>query len=505
MPQILTNPLTYAPCGYKPAQLRGAYGVDDAARRRATTAGARPSRSSTPSPRRRSSPTRRPTPAGNDPRHPLRSSQFAAVPARDVLVTSTSATPPAGTARRPSTSRPCTPWRPGATSLYVGAQQLPGRRPQRRREHGRGQPARPGHQQLLRRARRAGVTGRRRGRATRRFLQAAAQGIGVLFSSGDNGDEIANTGTRQVDFPASDPVGHRGRRHGAGRDEGQRLRLRAGLGHRQVRAHQRRLVPQPAGLPLRRRRRHQPAVHPAALPEGRRARPRSRTTSARARTAPSRTSPWSATRTPGSSSARARPSPTARSSYSEYRIGGTSLSCPLFAGVVAVADQVHGGPLGFVNPPLYSLAGTPAFRDVDHGRKVTDRRGPRRLRQRGRRQGRADHVPAHARPDGHASTPARATTTSPASAPPTARASSPRSRARGCATDTHRVSAPGQRTAACVTTRMAPHGLSRSGRGTPTTATRSPLCSVRAGAPVRTKRRFAVCRTTHWGRSPSIT
>jgi subtilase family serine protease len=57
--------------------------------------------------------------------------------------------------------------------------------------------------------------------------------------------------------------------------------------------------------------------------------------------------------------------------YSEYRIGGTSLSCPLFAGVVAVTNQLHGGPLGFVNPRLYSLAGTSAFRDIDHGRKVT--------------------------------------------------------------------------------------------------------------------------------------
>ena len=36
-------------------------------------------------------------------------------------------------------------------------------------------------------------------------LQAAAEGISVLFSSGDNGDEIANTGTRQTDYAASDP------------------------------------------------------------------------------------------------------------------------------------------------------------------------------------------------------------------------------------------------------------------------------------------------------------
>jgi len=41
--------------------------------------------------------------------------------------------------------------------------------------------------------------------------------------------------------------------------------------------------------------------------------------------------------------------------YGEYRIGGTSVSSPLFAGVVAVADQMAGVPLGFLNPALYQL------------------------------------------------------------------------------------------------------------------------------------------------------
>jgi subtilase family serine protease len=50
--------------------------------------------------------------------------------------------------------------------------------------------------------------------------------------------------------------------------------------------------------------------------------------------------------------------------YGEYRLGGTSLSSPLFAGVMALADDAAGAPHGFVNPALYSLAGTAAFRDV---------------------------------------------------------------------------------------------------------------------------------------------
>jgi subtilase family serine protease len=54
--------------------------------------------------------------------------------------------------------------------------------------------------------------------------------------------------------------------------------------------------------------------------------------------------------------------------YDQYRIGGTSLSSPLFAGLMADTDQAAGGSLGFVNPLLYHLdAGgqnTTAFYDI---------------------------------------------------------------------------------------------------------------------------------------------
>jgi subtilase family serine protease len=46
--------------------------------------------------------------------------------------------------------------------------------------------------------------------------------------------------------------------------------------------------------------------------------------------------------------------------YDEYRIGGTSLSSPLFAGEMALADQAAGGSLGFVNPLLYKLGASHA-------------------------------------------------------------------------------------------------------------------------------------------------
>ncbi|MDH2445441.1 S53 family peptidase [Amnibacterium sp. CER49] len=53
--------------------------------------------------------------------------------------------------------------------------------------------------------------------------------------------------------------------------------------------------------------------------------------------------------------------------YDEYRIGGTSVAAPLTAGIAAVADQVNGSPLGFLNPRIYAAykAGTGAFYDVD--------------------------------------------------------------------------------------------------------------------------------------------
>jgi subtilase family serine protease len=50
-------------------------------------------------------------------------------------------------------------------------------------------------------------------------------------------------------------------------------------------------------------------------------------------------------------------------------IGGTSLSAPLVAGVMALADQRSGRPHGFVNPALYRLRGTSALNDVTGGHR----------------------------------------------------------------------------------------------------------------------------------------
>jgi len=50
--------------------------------------------------------------------------------------------------------------------------------------------------------------------------------------------------------------------------------------------------------------------------------------------------------------------------WDQYRIGGTSLSSPLLAGVVALADQLHHRQLGFINPFYYRLLGTSSLHDT---------------------------------------------------------------------------------------------------------------------------------------------
>lgn len=60
-----------------------------------------------------------------------------------------------------------------------------------------------------------------------------------------------------------------------------------------------------------------------------------------------------------------------------YDVGGTSLSCPQWAGMVAIAAQINGGGLGLINPALYRISSDPAkyaadFYDVTTGNNTTD-------------------------------------------------------------------------------------------------------------------------------------
>jgi subtilase family serine protease len=55
-----------------------------------------------------------------------------------------------------------------------------------------------------------------------------------------------------------------------------------------------------------------------------------------------------------------------------YVVGGTSASSPEWAAMTAIADQINGGPLGYINPALYAIGSNPAryaadFFDVTTG------------------------------------------------------------------------------------------------------------------------------------------
>jgi subtilase family serine protease len=58
--------------------------------------------------------------------------------------------------------------------------------------------------------------------------------------------------------------------------------------------------------------------------------------------------------------------------YDEFRIGGTSLSSPIFAGLMALADQKAGRAHGFANPLFYANPG--AFYDVTPVKTAVARR-----------------------------------------------------------------------------------------------------------------------------------
>jgi len=195
------------------------------------------------------------------------------------------------------------------------------------------------------------------------IMQGAAEGIGIYFSSGDNGDESATVGLTTPDWPASSPfvtaVG--GTTLGVGSSDN--YLFETGWGTKTSTWTGTDWSPVPPGTwvygsgggvsRLFAEPSYQQGVVPAAV-----------------FTAQGRTG-----RAVPDISALADPNtgylvgetqtfPDGSVKYGEYRIGGTSLASPIVAGIMALANQAAGHPLGFVNPLLYSLAGTSAFTDV---------------------------------------------------------------------------------------------------------------------------------------------
>lgn len=182
------------------------------------------------------------------------------------------------------------------------------------------------------------------------LIQAAAEGIGVYFSSGDNGDETSNVGYATPDWPASSPWVTAVGGTSIGIDASNARALETGWGTSNYNCDTTTLVCTRTGW-----------LHGAGGGVS------------RLFAEPSYQSGLGFT-------GRAVPDVAALADpqtgllvgqtqtfpdgayYDECRIGGTSLASQIFAGLMALADQKAGHVHGFANPLFYAHAG--AFTDV---------------------------------------------------------------------------------------------------------------------------------------------
>jgi subtilase family serine protease len=192
------------------------------------------------------------------------------------------------------------------------------------------------------------------------LIQAAAEGIGVYFSSGDNGDETSVLGSPSTDFPASSPWVTAVGGTSLGVSAANTRAVETGWGTSDYLCNTTTLacdrtgwvygagggVSQVFAKPayqsaLNLSGRGVPDV--AALGD-----PQTGLLVGQTQTFPD------------------------GAYYDEYRIGGTSLASPIFAGIMALADQRAGQPHGFANPAIYAHPG--AFYDVRSVKTAVARR-----------------------------------------------------------------------------------------------------------------------------------
>lgn len=187
------------------------------------------------------------------------------------------------------------------------------------------------------------------------LLQGAAQGQSFLWSSGDNGDELANTGIKQADYPASDPYVTAVGGTATAIANGQ-VAFNAGWGTDKYSLSSTGASWTPVGFmygsgggysSLFNRPAYQNGVVPASAPPG--------------RAVPDVA--MDADPTTGMLIGQTQTFPDGVH-YGQFRLGGTSLASPLFAGMTALAIQHGGGAgLGLLNPKIYAASKT-QFTDV---------------------------------------------------------------------------------------------------------------------------------------------
>jgi subtilase family serine protease len=205
------------------------------------------------------------------------------------------------------------------------------------------------------------------------FLQAAIEGIGVFFSSGDAGDERLDAGYRTVDFPASHPLVTAAGGTSLAVGAGDSYKWETGWGTKKSVLTDGAWDPAPPGNYLygagggTSRLYAEPSYQKGVVPGS---------IANYFKGGPGRAVPdisADADPTTGMLIGQTQTFPDGTVKYSQYRIGGTSLACPLLAGIEALADQAAGHPHGFANPAIYRLAGSSAVRDVvPHGNKLAN-------------------------------------------------------------------------------------------------------------------------------------
>ncbi|MFJ5528639.1 protease pro-enzyme activation domain-containing protein [Streptomyces sp. NPDC093261] len=198
------------------------------------------------------------------------------------------------------------------------------------------------------------------------FQFGAVEGIGFYFSSGDNGDEVAHTGTKQVDTPANSAwvtaVG--GTSLAVGKGDKYLWETGWGTEKASLSADGKSWVNFPGAFtsgagggtsktvaqPY-----YQKGVVPNALATANNATGNRVVPDISAIADPNT----------GFRVGQTQTFPDGSQQYSEYRIGGTSLAAPVIAAVQALAQEAHGGKaIGFANPAIYAKYGSKSFHDV---------------------------------------------------------------------------------------------------------------------------------------------
>lgn len=185
------------------------------------------------------------------------------------------------------------------------------------------------------------------------FMQGAMEGISFMFSSGDNGDELANTGIKQTDYPTSDPYVTSVGGTSTAIDGNGNLAFETGWGTQKYSLSSSGTSWTPLGFlygagggssSLFNEPSYQQGVAPG----------------------PDREVPdvaMDADPNTGMLIGETQTFPNGPA-YGEFRIGGTSLASPLFAGMTALTLQNGGGGVGLLNPLIYAKSNSADFTDV---------------------------------------------------------------------------------------------------------------------------------------------